>query len=1046
MGNTFGGVPLIDPDMIADERQRARMDGRDFPGLMDANSLMVPSGVIPAHGWLLITRANFSKLTVTSAQQLVITHYRWQAATQTMVQDSTATFNGLYIISARSPWRGAPSDPSAPYLVEIGDARWLLKNRLFEFGGGQSAGFPGQSSYNVRAPAYDGNYNASTVASGIPWTWAQMAQEVWQQMSLLGTWPGLPASYTPTGTPEGWIFTGCSAWDALTAILDHLGLVVTCDLTKSSNYYSIVHYGDIDTAFSALQSTAIASFYQLEDENPIFGGAGWVPATFKCYFHRRQQYAGTEETVTPANSSPGAGPVQWGANLAYVVSVSTGYSGPGITHFWDDFTVRYNENSSPLSADTTSASTIASARMTDWLARITRGGNGEMRQVYSGIRPFVTGSLVDAVTWRMVSPQQQPRKATKPWEMPPFEEEDSTGWVTEIVRDPWNRWLPKCEAVCGPNCKPENSSNPQPPVLAPQFPIYPIISQQVRVTTVAAGSNPYGSAAGLWEGYVEQLENGTPIRDREACYFLDPNNNLNNPGVYFARLMNQYNSTPIYVGETVFTLPQVAIPPNTNVTIYNNGVLVVNIDGGTNTVNIYYVYQGMPVPVNGGNDWTANMDQGAAFQNNTATFPFSSGNEPNYGSLWHPISLHTFPVSGYITGGLNIQADPATGSAYNYALPCICPHGGVIDQLSLAITGGQGTGYLYATWPILVGGGTGYVVGDLISFSGGNPGGPTPTAAQVTVLTETGGVITGVTFWNLASAGTGYAIGNTMTINGDSGTVVAGGAYSIATVTGIGAGGSITTYSITPGNYLVFPVASSTLSTTNISGTGTGATFNYGGGAYEIPPLPLPITSSGGHGTEAMFSAVWSNNIVFRIYAAQPAVSAAPDVSFSRYPGILLYESPLYPISAIVGNRLVIDTLVGGFALAPNAMYWVAVQCQAGCSPWCFPPDGMQIDVIGVATKGAAAGISLPVGTGQYYDLLGPGIALINPNSQWTFANNGVSSSIVYPNANPTIFGGGGPGGPGMIVVHGSGTGDYAVALHMKFYCDPNTGRDPDGP
>lgn len=153
-------------------------------------------------------------------------------------------------------------------------------------------------------------------------------------------------------------------------------------------------------------------------------------------------------------------------------------------------------------------------------------------------------------------------------------------------------------------------------------------------------------------------------------------------------------------------------------------------------------------------------------------------------------------------------------------------------------------------------GGTGYQVGDVVTLSGG-----TSTAvAQVTVSSiGVGGTVTGVyvstpgaytvlpsnpvnqasttgsgtglqltmvpavaqaTVATLVAAGSGYAVGDTITLPAATGTVKA--ILSVATIT---AGGGVATVTIqNPGAYTVYPP--SPVSPASTSGGGTGATFN----------------------------------------------------------------------------------------------------------------------------------------------------------------------------------------------------------------------------
>src|SRR5262249_6948517 len=140
-----------------------------------------------------------------------------------------------------------------------------------------------------------------------------------QQMPLLGAYPGLPIA--PVGTPEGFVFPGCSAWGALCDVLDLLGCDVSADLTAAAPY-GIVSGGAADAAFTAKQ-TQYAALLQ-DDYEYIDTGSARVPKQVTVFFHRRNEVYGTEETIrrdglqwqsTPLYSLTVAAPAQF-ANAA----------------------------------------------------------------------------------------------------------------------------------------------------------------------------------------------------------------------------------------------------------------------------------------------------------------------------------------------------------------------------------------------------------------------------------------------------------------------------------------------------------------------------------------------------------------------------------------------------------------------------------------------------------------------------------------------------------------------------------------------------------
>src|SRR5438270_97081 len=79
----------------------------------------------------------------------------------------------------------------------------------------------------------------------------------------LGAFPGLPR--TPGGTPEGWIFQGMRAWDALTTLLTRIGCALRRDLTLATGQFTIVTVGQSDSAVNATLAAAEAADQKIHD-------------------------------------------------------------------------------------------------------------------------------------------------------------------------------------------------------------------------------------------------------------------------------------------------------------------------------------------------------------------------------------------------------------------------------------------------------------------------------------------------------------------------------------------------------------------------------------------------------------------------------------------------------------------------------------------------------------------------------------------------------------------------------------------------------------
>lgn len=375
-GNGFGPsstqqFPLVDPRCVHEHRERFRRDC--FPELERANSYYSVSGRWPDTGWLLIDRASYNQLSAYSnTLQLTICDF---------VNDPL-TINNLSIVQARCVTRGIESDSNAIYLVQVTNNKGVLYNPWFQF--------PVNVQYNVRAPGYDGSYYSGSLTGANntdAWTWSGMVQDLWNKASLLGTYPGLPI--TPNGAPEGFIFTGVPHWEAMSRVMDYLGLAV------SGNYpnFTIVVPGASDATYTNLVSKYAKYLEDSMDYLDI--GSGRVPSQVVVYFHRRNQIYGSEETVR-------YDPPQWQNTSVYEVTVSaptTFASAVGTGHIWADYTVRYDQDGNPVAADVIQAQAIATERANQYFNTIYRGTQGFAKSVYSGVLPFTTGSLVDGVRW-----------------------------------------------------------------------------------------------------------------------------------------------------------------------------------------------------------------------------------------------------------------------------------------------------------------------------------------------------------------------------------------------------------------------------------------------------------------------------------------------------------------------------------------------------------------------------------------------------------------------------------------------------------------------
>lgn len=401
--NTFGTstnqYPLYDPRSVRSDRIRFR---REFVDLLSkANSLCIPTGRDCTKGYILLSRRDYNQLS------LYNTDFELHIG-DTTNPNNIGILKNLSIVQAQCVTTGLSNSLDALYLVELTDGRGILSNKWFQAP-------TSRISYNIRAPAYPETFYPNsintTVTPNTTWTWSTMIESLWSQCSQLGTWPGLPSGVNPQGTPEGFWCIGVPVFDMLCNILDYLGLTIACDLTLD-NPFTIVSVGSEDSNFTTLESRYRTNLE--DDQEWIDVGAGRVPQTIVVFFKRRNSIYGTEETVRYDS-------LQWEMTPAYSITInapSTFSSAVGIHHIWSDFTIRYDMDNNPISADVVQANLIAQERVTQYFDRIYSRTSGYMSRVYAGALPFNTGSQVDSVCWYQTNNK----------------ENRYLGWRTRIIR------------------------------------------------------------------------------------------------------------------------------------------------------------------------------------------------------------------------------------------------------------------------------------------------------------------------------------------------------------------------------------------------------------------------------------------------------------------------------------------------------------------------------------------------------------------------------------------------------------------------------------
>ncbi|MCC6425651.1 MAG: hypothetical protein IT435_02400 [Phycisphaerales bacterium] len=392
----------------------------------------------------------------------------------------------------------------------------------------------------------------------------------------------------------------------------------------------------------------------------------------------------------------------------------------------------------------------------------------------------------------------------------------------------------------------------------------------------------------------------------------------------------------------------------------------------------------------------------------------------------------------------------------------------------------------------VAGGGTGYTVGDVLTISGGT----STVAATLEVLTAPAGVIgtvrvrnaglyqttpannasvtggtgTGATFtltWGtngwlrrratnvtsaaqsatVAAGGTGYTVGDTLTVSGGTNTLAA--QFKVATAPG-GVVGTVTLYE--PGNYTAAP--SNPASTTG--GTGTGCTLNLtfgGSGEREV------ILEGSGSGSDEIYvgyrtffdSGSGARNICMNgftgfnsalLYDNQPGRSPGLDTASSGPDSggayMLLTNSTITWWVSVTPRRI-IAVAKTGTCYSSGHLGFLNPFATSGEWPYPLYVAGTTTDRFRLpsSTVISSSGISDPIAQSSTH--AGPGL-LRTADGQWRSAANGINLSPRAANTTGTVVF---PTGQLNGVVRLSGDDWYTAAPTNRWtaYC-PNAG-DP---
>jgi hypothetical protein len=349
MSVIYGGKACLDPRRIWEQCRVLGIPTDLWFGT--ANRYVCEYGVQPGLGFLLMARGDLDLLDRESPHDLIFADaFR------------TVTLKDLTFVNARCVVPGARGDPAGVYLVQVADVRLLLDR------------VPIDKAYSVRSSPGSSTFEANTLDGGARWSWSGMVQDIWQTVPGLGAYPGLP--FSPDGQPEGFVFYGAYAMQALGFVLDRL----RCALKYNpfTKLFTIVRVGASDAA-ELLSEAKWDRDFRVWDEDWLESNVGRLPQYVRVLFHRQP---------APAD----------GSSVYYSVDVADTTPDPG-TEAGTYVLVRDDEaalGATGVPSNSAALATRAAERAADWF-RVRKSGEARLLRVYQGAvndPGLLPGSLV----------------------------------------------------------------------------------------------------------------------------------------------------------------------------------------------------------------------------------------------------------------------------------------------------------------------------------------------------------------------------------------------------------------------------------------------------------------------------------------------------------------------------------------------------------------------------------------------------------------------------------------------------------------------------
>lgn len=375
---TLDGVEVYDPAKLFSEVERLsatnKVHGIDLSRVRGrANGFVFPRGFDPGRGYVLMVRSDAVALERNTAEHQL-------AFVTSGAGAATITFSKLLIEHIEELTGTNTADNRALCLIELTDLRVL----------GQFTSI--NKAYNVWY-ADESDYFDWSTDGGTPWTYEGMIDDIWALMpSAFGSLNKTDANF-PSGTPNHYVFRGCTAWDALRKVCDDIQHVLV--LTRAGNFQIV---DGATTIGDYADDKDEAEPYLLCGSNDLETTASSFPEKVRVFFPRRDkawQNNSEAAVFTPKD--------HWQSAPLYSVDVDTSSVDANVTTITgtvhpihDTLVAIYNETGS---LSNSSALSNRATEVAEAYINALKNADNRFNYRYSGARSFTPDTDLACVAY-----------------------------------------------------------------------------------------------------------------------------------------------------------------------------------------------------------------------------------------------------------------------------------------------------------------------------------------------------------------------------------------------------------------------------------------------------------------------------------------------------------------------------------------------------------------------------------------------------------------------------------------------------------------------